>query len=161
MGKRVTNLSQDDIRRLHDLVNPSGELEGKKYGGISRAAKHFKVSRGTIHNWLKAYPERPRDEEDHNEALNAISSALDQAKYALRDVKRYFGYSVVIDLLELKMNREFLDESVEQQRQRVLETVANGGKDKSSVEERLEDLEKAVNKAEITLKQYRWKVNNR
>ena len=117
------------------------------------------MSRGTIHNWLKAYPQRPLDAEDYSAALNELSSALDEVKHAVKDVKRYFENSVVIDILELRMNRELLGENVEKQRQRILETVANGGKDKSRVEERLEELDLNVYKAVMALREYRRKAN--
>lgn len=159
MVKRVSDLTREDIKRLHDLVNPSGEDTGKRYGGVSRAAEHFGVSRGTIHNWLKAYPKRPLDAEDYSAALNELSSALDQIKHTVKDVKRHFENSVVIDLLELRMNREMLGESIEQQRQRIIETVANGGKDKSHVEERLEELDINVYKSIMVLREYRRKAN--
>ena len=158
MIKRVSDLSREDVKRLHDLVNPSGG-SGKRYGGLSRAAESFGVSRQTISNWLKAYPERPKDEEDYSEALNKLSGFLDEARYAIRDVKRFIENSAVVDLGELRVRRELLGESIEQQRQRVLEAVAAGGKDKSDIEKRFEELDNSVYRADLVLKEYRRKAS--
>jgi hypothetical protein len=159
MVKRVSDLSREDIKRLHDLVNPSGEAGGKQYGGVSRAAEYFRVSRQTISNWLKACPNRPEDELEYGAVLDRLSGFLDEARYAVRDVKRFFENSAVVDLMDLRMHRELLGESVEQQRQRVLETVAAGGKDKSDIEKRLDELDLNVYKAGLVLKEYRRKTS--
>lgn len=141
MAKRASKLSRDDIKRLHDFVstvNKNGETR-KRYGGVTQAAEYFGVTRATINNWLKKNPERPKDEDDYREILDALASNIEQVQRAVKDVTKYFDNCVVIDLLELRMNRELLGESIEQQREKVFKTIANGGKDKSRIEERINE----------------------
>ena len=160
MGKRVSNLTRDDIKKLHDFVTTPENGGGsasvrRKYGGVSLAAEYFGVSRQTINNWLKAHPERPSDMKEYRENLDELSSHLETVRRLVRDVKQYFEGSVVVDLMDLRMSRELLGETVEQQRERILETVLTGGKDESRVEERLRELDLQVYKAIRALSEYR------
>ncbi|MHA1840183.1 MAG: hypothetical protein ACTSYO_09560 [Candidatus Ranarchaeia archaeon] len=134
-------------------------VSGKRYGGLYRTAEYFGVSFQMISKWLKVYPERPRDEADYSEALNKLSGFLDKARYAVRDVKRIFENSSVVDLMDLRLNRELLGESIEQQRQRVLETVAAAGKGKRDIEKRLEELDNSVYWVDLVLKEYGRKAS--
>jgi hypothetical protein len=57
--------------------------------------------------------------------------------------------------LELRINRELLGGSIEKQRERVMQTIADGAKDKSKMEKRLQELEDQIHKAVLILNEYR------
>lgn len=152
MPKRASNLTDDDVRRLHDLVNPT-ESDGKRHGGISRAAEYFGVSRPTIYGWLKKYPERPPNNIDLTVHLNEIKSDLDKIQSVIHDFRRSLKNYVVIDLFELKMNAEFLDRNVS--RDDLVKMVLNGGLDKSRMEEKLDLLDTLVYDAFRSLSAHR------
>jgi len=171
MGKRVSNLSNNDVRKLHGLVSPvidrvTGEQAktsgGRlKYRGVKNAATFFGVSRQTIYNWLYAYPEKPENDDEAFRILDEIAVGINSLRGMISDVRKYFEGSVVVDLMALRVRHELLGESPEELRKHVLEVVTSGGKDKGQVEERLEALDKEVYRILRSLHEYRMKVNRK
>lgn len=154
MGKRLTRLSERDIKKLHEIVAPvidkttgkqARTLSGKlKYRGITDAVSHFGVTRQTISNWLQSNPEKP-PQKNYSLVFNELSKMLWDLQKMVNRVQKDFEHCVIIDFMALRRNRELLGESIEDQRTRVFKMISEKRKEETIGEKNLELVDNEIN----------------
>ncbi|MEM3698117.1 MAG: hypothetical protein QXQ94_11625 [Candidatus Bathyarchaeia archaeon] len=128
-----------------------------KHGAFSRLKDKTKISRTTLYRIAAWFPTiestgEPKGkwikEEDYKQ-LKVAQSELNEVEKLLKTVKEYFARSLCIDLMELRMRKEILGESLESFQLALKQQVEADEKKKTAMEETLDE---ALQKLQLTIR---------
>jgi len=129
-----------------------------KHGAFTRLRDKTKISRTTLYRIAAWFPTiestgKPKgmwiNEENHAQ-LKAACSELEEAEKLLEIVKEYFGRSICVDLMKLRMRKELLGESIESFQLALKQQVEAGEKEETIMETTLNE---ALRKLQLALRE--------